>query len=84
VSLKELLKNADLEVGDAYAQSFPPKLKRAHRVMWRLHGLTWTQPAVVRSVTRSLFGDAEVRPFDSRRGSPGYWLVRTRRAKNYV
>jgi SAM-dependent methyltransferase len=84
VSLEELLKNAGLDVGDAYAHSFPPKLKRGHRVMWRLHGLTWTQPAVVRSVTRSLFGDAEVRPFDSRRRSPGYWLVRARRAKNYA
>jgi len=83
-SLKELLRNAGLELGDVYAQSFPPKLKRAHRVMWRLHGLTWTQPAVVRSVTRSLFGDAEVRPFDSHRPAPGYWLVRATRAKNYA
>jgi SAM-dependent methyltransferase len=80
VSLEALLKSAGLEIGQAYAQSFPPRLKRAHRAMWRLHGFTWGLPAVVRSATRAVLGDAEVRPFDNRRGAPGYWLVRASRA----
>jgi len=75
-SFTALLGGAGLEVCDVYAQGFPPKIKRGHRIAWRLHGLTWTQPAVVRAATRALFGDAEVRPRGEHQSDPGYWLVR--------
>ncbi len=74
-SLTALLRGGGLEVCDVYVQSFPPKLKRGHRVAWRLHGLTWTQPSVIRAATRALFGDAEVRPRAHHQPAPGYWLV---------
>jgi SAM-dependent methyltransferase len=74
-SLTALLGEAGLEVRDAYEQSFPPKISRGHRIAWRLHGLTWTQPAAVRSATRAMFGDAEVRPHGDHQRAPGYWLV---------
>jgi SAM-dependent methyltransferase len=77
-SLKELLENAGLEVNDVYAQSFPPKVKRGHRLLWRVHGLTWALPRSVRTVTRSLLGDSEVRPLRSEDRAPGYWLVSAR------
>jgi SAM-dependent methyltransferase len=74
-SLSALLRGAALEVCDVYVQSFPPKIKRGHQIAWRLQGLTWTQPAVVRSATRALLGDAEVRPYDDHQPPAGYWLV---------
>jgi SAM-dependent methyltransferase len=74
-SLTALLDEAGLEVRDSYVQSFPPKISRGHRIAWRLQGLAWTQPAVVRSATRALLGDAEVRPHDDHQRAPGYWLV---------
>jgi SAM-dependent methyltransferase len=77
-SLEALVKSAGLEIRQAYAQSFQSRLKRGHRIMWRLHGLTWGLPAV-RSATRTLLGDAEVHPFDPHRDAPAYWLVRARR-----
>jgi SAM-dependent methyltransferase len=74
-SLTALLKDAGLEISEIYVQSFPPRIKRGHRIAWRLQGLTWTQPAVVRSATRVLFGDAEVRLREPGQRAPGYWLV---------
>jgi SAM-dependent methyltransferase len=79
VSLKTLLEAAGLEVVTDYGQSFSPKPRRGHTVMWRLNGLTWCLPSIVRSAMRALLGDAEVRAFDPRRPDPGYWLVRARR-----
>lgn len=79
-SLKELLEDAGLEVSDVYAQSFPPKLKRGHRLTWRVHGLTWTLSRSVRTATRSLLGDSDVRPLRAEDPAPGYWLVSARNA----
>jgi 2-polyprenyl-3-methyl-5-hydroxy-6-metoxy-1,4-benzoquinol methylase len=77
-SLTTLLGEAGLQVCDVYAQSFPPRVSRGHRITWRLHGLTWTQPARLRLATRSLFGDAEVRPRTDHQAAPGYWVVRAK------
>lgn len=74
-SLTALLRRAGLEVGYIYVQSFPPKIRRGHRIAWRLNGLTWTQPSCVRAATRPLFGDVEVRPRDDGQPPPGYWVV---------
>jgi SAM-dependent methyltransferase len=74
-SLTALLSGAGLDVCDIYVQSFPPKVSRGHRIAWRLHGLTWNQPAVVRAATRALLGDAEVRPRAGHQRDPGYWVV---------
>jgi SAM-dependent methyltransferase len=79
-SLIALLRQAGLEVCEIYAQSFPPRIGRGHRLAWRIHGLTWTQPAFVRTATRALFGDAEVRPNRGRR-APAYWLVHAIRGR---
>jgi SAM-dependent methyltransferase len=79
-SLTALLTGAGLEVCDLYVQSFPPRISRGHRIAWRLHGLTWTQPACVRAATRALFGDSEVRPHDDRQPAPGYWVVSAKKA----
>jgi SAM-dependent methyltransferase len=74
-SLTELLRSADLELRDTYLQSFPPKLPRGHRIAWRLHGVICARPRFVRSATRGLLGDAEVRPFSGDQPSPGFWIV---------
>jgi SAM-dependent methyltransferase len=74
-SLTALLREGGLAVRDVYVQGFPPRMRRGHRVAWRLHGLTWTQPAVVRSATRSLFGDTDVRPLERHERLPGFWLA---------
>jgi SAM-dependent methyltransferase len=80
-SLKELLEGADLEVRGVYVQSFPPRLKRGHRLAWRLHGLTWKLPAAFRTATRSLLGDSDVRPLTAAGQAPGYWLVTARKSE---
>jgi SAM-dependent methyltransferase len=80
--LMALLGGAGLQVRDVYAQGFPPKLKRGHRFAWRLHGLTWSQPAPLRIATRALLGDTEVRPRDVHQPDPGYWLVSARKGKS--
>jgi SAM-dependent methyltransferase len=77
-SLKDLIEDAGLEVSDVYAQSFPPRLKRGHRLTWRVHGVTWALPRSVRTATRSLLGDCEVRALRAEDPAPGYWLVSAR------
>jgi SAM-dependent methyltransferase len=77
-SVTRLLNEGGLEVGGVHVQSFPPKIARGHRFAWRLHGLTWVLPAPIRSLTRSLFGDSEVRRLDVGERPPGYWLVTAR------
>jgi hypothetical protein len=42
---------------------------------WRLHGLTWALPRSVRTATRSLLGDSEVRALRAEDPAPAYWLV---------
>ncbi|HEV3193363.1 MAG TPA: class I SAM-dependent methyltransferase, partial [Polyangiaceae bacterium] len=80
-SLTTLLGEAGLQVCDLHAQSFPPRVSRGHRITWRLHGLTWTQPARVRQATRAVFGDAEVHPRTHHQPAPGYWIARARERK---
>jgi SAM-dependent methyltransferase len=77
-SLTALLNEAGLEVGRVYVQSFPPKIRRGHRLAWRIHGLTWALPARVRSSTSRWLGDSEVHPLTARERPPGYWLVSAR------
>jgi SAM-dependent methyltransferase len=74
-SLTELLRTAGLELRDTYLQSFAPKIPRGHRIAWRLHGLMPARPGFVRSATRRLLGDAEVRRFSGRQPPPGFWIV---------
>jgi SAM-dependent methyltransferase len=80
-SLTTLLGEGGLPVVDLYAQSFPPRVPRGHRITWRLHGLTWTQPVSVRRATRALFGDAEVHPRSHQQPAPGYWIARARKRR---
>jgi SAM-dependent methyltransferase len=75
-SLSAVLEDAGLTVSEVYAQSFPPRIARAHRVAWRLQGLLWALPSLVRSSMPSFLGDAQVRPLIDKRRSPGYWVVR--------
>jgi SAM-dependent methyltransferase len=77
-SLLALLDEAGLETVEVYAQSFPPRIPRAHRFLWRLHSLTWRQPAIIRRAAAPILGDATVREGEDHRRSPGYWLVRAR------
>jgi SAM-dependent methyltransferase len=78
-SLTTLLAEAGLQPCQAYGQSFPPKIRRGHRLMWRLHGLSWDQPSGLRAAARALLGDAQVRPQDECRRPPGYWVLRARK-----
>jgi SAM-dependent methyltransferase len=77
-SLVELVRAAGLEPAAAYAQSFPPRVPRAHRMLWRLHGLTLRRPAIIGRAAAPILGDATVRRGEEHARAPGYWLVRAR------
>jgi SAM-dependent methyltransferase len=74
-ALTALLRTAGFELRETYLQSFAPQIPRGHRIAWRLYGLTPARPRIVRSATRRLLGDAEVRRCSRDQPPPGFWIV---------